>query len=571
MRLGLGALLFIILIGILAIPGNARTVVVINSQDWIDVYSGMLYARLQSSPGLFMTGQKYVTLLPDVVPLDDEVLVLESGRFPFSSGLARKLERQGYSANTLYSTGGRGMNLELARRLNATRFIIVDPAYGFNAISAGPYAVITNAFVLFADEKNIGVVAGFLSSLPSVDGVLVYGQVSESVRERLERFSPEIIDTGSKYEDNAELLRKYFARSPLIDQAFLTSGGFIETNLLDGAPIVLLGQERVQDVTIEAVKASPLKTAVLVGNELTTPAKVLKDATGVQVFVKVGQGVPKGISEYEPIKALDMLPLPVPLIEIDLGVVQYNVADKMLEVVYHNRGNRVFLTGTITVLADGSVVQTVGDEDFRVLETNQTMGFRYAVDLSEQVAREQNITADLLTIYGESPRITDRAISAQMPVGIATAEDDCVLELESVEFSERTQRFGVTLKNPSGNECHASISLLGVVINDAPQNLNHSGPAVVPAGASRTFKIRQRMTPVDIEDNPSVHARVFYGRQEGLLFRVIDQTVPLRKSADVAFWVIVSIIALLIVLVLVFFVLWVRARRAGLHWRREQK
>lgn len=228
-------------------------------------------------------------------------------------------------------------------------------------------------------------------------------------------------------------------------------------------------------------------------------------------------------------------------------------------------GNR---TG-IGILVDGQNVQTLGDRDVQRLERNETRGFRYPVELTEMFAANRNVTADIFTIYGEAADIQDRAIAAQVRVNLAGADDQCELELKRLTYIERTQRFGVTLANPSEVDCYASISLLEVVVDDVPQILTYPDTALVRAGDTETFPIKQRMTPVDLEDNPDVHVRAFYGEEDGLLFKIIDERRPIEKPVDYALLLTVGIIAILIILIIVLFILWRRSKKDGGQRRLE--
>lgn len=569
MQRGVVLLTVILLAGMLVPVAEAKTVV-IDSQDWIDVYSGMLYARLIGERSLFMTSKKYVTILPNVLGVGDTVIIIESERVPFASNLAGTMRRQGYyPETTIFSRGGSALNLELAKRLNITRFIIVDPTYGFNAVSVAPYAIQSNAYVLFAEDKNIDQVATYLSSLPKVENLLIYGSVSDSVLQKLSGFSPEIINTGHRYKDNIEILKKYLQKSPETRQAIITSGEFLENEIIGGEPVILVGRERVLPNTVEFVKNTNLKTTVLIGNELTGSAKMLKEQTGIPVFVKLGQGVPMGAEPYQPIKALDMFYLPTLMIQVDFGYAQYNTAEKKLEIVYRNRGVRAFLSGTISILSDGKTVATVGDKDVQKLERNETLGFRYDVDLSEYLT--SNLTADILTIYGESPDIMDRAISVQVPIQIGGAGDNCELRLGPVNFDERTQRISVGLENPTPSECYASISLIDLIIEDKKQTINYPGQAYIPPKSRETFKIKQRMTPVDLEDNPTVHVKILYGERDGLLFKVIEETVPLGRSSGYEGIIIFGIIAVLLIIIIILVVLWRRTKNKKLSQHFEYR
>jgi hypothetical protein len=555
------AILTAILLAGMLVPATEAMTVVIDSQDWIDVYSGMLYARLTGNPSIFFTSKKYITIMPNLLAQGEELTIIESERAPYASNAAGTLRRQGYKPETtIFSRGGYALNLELAKRLNLNKFIIVDPTYGFNAVSVGSYAISINAYVLFAEDKNIDQVFTYLASLPKVEKLIIYGSVSDPVMQKLASFSPEIINTGHRYKDNIEILKRYFQKNPSAPQAVLTSGEFLEQEIIGGEPVILVGRERVVQNTIDFVKNSNLKTTVLIGNELTGTAKILKEQTGRPVFVKLGQGVPMGESQYEPIKALDMFFLPILNIQAGLAYVQYNTIDKKLEIVYRNQGVRAFLSGTISLLVDGKTVATVGDKEVQTLEREETKGIRYDVDLSEYVSQNKKITADILTIYGESPEIMDRAIAAQVDVRVGSADDKCELKLGPVSFDERTQRISVGLENPTDSECYASINIIDVIIEDKKQTVNYPGEAYIPPNSRETFKIKQRMTPVDLEDNPTVRVRILYGEREGLLFKALEETVPFGRSGGYGI-IVFGIIAVLLIIVIILFVMWRRSKK----------
>ncbi|MEM4254383.1 MAG: hypothetical protein QXR48_03305 [Candidatus Woesearchaeota archaeon] len=571
MKRGITLLTAILIAGML-IPVTEATTVVIDSQEWIDVYSGMLYARLTGNPSIFFTSKKYITIMPNLLSPGEELIIIESERLPYAANAAGTLRRQGYNPKTtIFSRGGYALNLELAKSINVSKFIIVDPTYGFNAVSVAPYAIATKSYVLFAEDKNIDQVFTYLVSLPKIEKIVIYGAVSDTVLKKLSAFSPEIINTGNRYKDNIEILKRYFQINPSTPQAILTSGEFLEQEIIGGEPIILVGKERVVQNTIDFVKNSNLKTTVLIGNELTGTAKLLKEQTGRPVFVKLGQGVPMGEAQYQPIKALDMFFLPTLNIQVDLGYIQYNTIEKKLEIVYRNRGVRAFLSGTIGLLVDGKTVATVGDKDVQTLEKNETKGIRYDVDLSEYISQNKKITADILTIYGESPEIMDRAIAAQIDVRVGSADDQCELRLGPVSFDERTQRISVGLENPTSSECYAAISLIDVIIEDKKQNINYPGQAYIPPRSRETFKIKQRMTPVDLEDNPTVHVRIVYGEREGLLFKALDAIVPFRKSSGYAGIILFGIIAVLLIIIIIIFVLWRKTKNKKLSQHFEYR
>ena len=145
----------VLLFLLLATPVLAVDRVIVNSADWHDVYSGMLYASLLGVPSNFLVSQQDGAILLYSIPTNEpNILVVSSRTQPYVVGYGPFLQGRGYDNATELVT--RNANLDLATRLtNITKFIVIDPAYGYNAISAAPYAVKAGYYVLFANSRNI--------------------------------------------------------------------------------------------------------------------------------------------------------------------------------------------------------------------------------------------------------------------------------------------------------------------------------------------------------------------------------------------------------------------------------
>ena len=205
MKLAVPFILFLALL-----PLAHGLTVIVNSDDWMDVYSGMHYANLEGFTGKFMTSKRYATVIEGTVPKTEKIMVIESSKIPFTVNLAGSLRRSGYEAATIYASGGRATNIELAKLANVTNYVVIDPSYGYNAISVVPYALLTDSYVLFADRTNIDQVVTFLNN-NQVDKLLLYGFLDEGLVEKLAVFSPETISEGNRYKNNIEILRRQLA------------------------------------------------------------------------------------------------------------------------------------------------------------------------------------------------------------------------------------------------------------------------------------------------------------------------------------------------------------------------
>jgi len=559
-------IIFVCLFLLLFAPIAEATMVVVNSDDWIDVYSGLEFAYLNNYKAKFMTNKRYATLLPMLIPKGEHVIIIESQRVPFSINLAESLRRSEYeSIETIYSSGGRVTNIELAKRVNTTKYVVIDPSYGYNAISVAPYAIASNSYVLFGDKKNIDQTLSFLKNR-NVTSLVVYGQIDTEMAEKLASLSPEIINKGNRYKDNLEIMRKHQSIRPAV-QLLLTDGSVIEEELMragiNDETILLIGRDAAPDNVVAFVRQSGFGSAVLIGYHLSQSAKRLKELTGVPVFIKFGQGLTMGTTS-EPVKALDIFPLPVIDLNLVFKKIQYNLLTKNVDVTYENRGIRAFVKTSIGILTNGDRLLTVGDTDVQRVESNKTAGYQYQADLTEQVAAKQNLTADMFTLYGESPDTLDHAIAITTQLPVISMEDNCKLALRTVQYNSKTQRFIVKLENEGSVDCFADTELRDVIVNDNQATISYPGTAAITAGRTSMIEIKQLMTEVDLADNPDVRVHMRYGERQEFMLSILEARMPLTEYAESGIsttTILAAIITLLLIIIIILF--FVMRRRSG--------
>jgi len=556
----LARIIVVVLLLAALIPAAYATTVVVNSADWMDVYSGMEFAELNGYTVKFMTSKQYATILPELIPRSEHVIVIESQRIPYTINLAGSMGRAGYSTETLYASGGRGTNIALAKQSKATRFVVIDPSYGYNAIAVIPYAIKTHSYVLLADGRNIDQILSFLRNA-QVDGLVLYGQLDEGLVAALSGFHPEVVNKGNRYKDNVEILKKYLSVAPAA-QLLLTDGSFIEDELMRAGLMnevtLLIGKDTVTDDTVKFVKGAGFKTGVVIGNHLSSSGKRLKDLTGLPLFIKFGQGLTRG-TEAEPVHALDMFTLPVVDLNIILIKAQYNVLTKNIEITYQNNGTRAFLRTSAGILANGERIITVGDTDVQRIESGDTTGFRYAADLTKQIADQNDLTLDLFTLYGESPDTMDHAIALTSPLQVVTVQDDCQLTLRDVQYNTRTQRFIVSVRNDGPVPCYSALELRNLIVNDKATNVTQPGIEQIAKGKTAVIEVKQRMTEVDLADNPQVLVHMNYGARQDFLLSTLESRMPLRQytgslidSTTILIGVIVALILVIVILIIMY-------------------
>jgi hypothetical protein len=526
--------------------------VIANSQDWHDVYSSMLYASLTGVKSNFLTSQKHGPILIYSIPSTErEQFVVSSRTVPQFFGYADFLKGKGYADST--ELVSRNVNLDLARRLNVTRFIMIDPAYGYNAISAAPFAVAAGSYVLFVDRRTIDEVAAFFDERqPS--SVIILGQVDRQVKDGLARFTPEVVSLGDRFSNNIAMVDRYLKVKPT-RQVVLSNGEFIEAGIMSGSdPVVFIGKASVPESVQQYIKKSDIDVGILIGNELIGTAGFIRRTLGISVFVKFAQGarVPQGaISQVED---LDRFPMPRYDLLLEVTSIVYNKATRSLEVTYHNpTGFALYLKGTITVRGGAQPI-VLGDQAPLFLDKGEYKTIVYTEDAAGQQLEldAPELTAELLTLFGEGPKALENQLQQTLKISSVEVKDDSAIEIRSLYYDKSAQKFFVTIENTGPVDVYVQPELIDLMINGEPVVVASDAVVFIKRGGTATIPITVVMEQADFDANPQIKVRAFYGQREFARIKVTEKTFPLIFGGGYTTYVIYGAIALLIIVILLY-------------------
>jgi hypothetical protein len=531
-----------------AAPTNAIS----NSADWRDVYSTLLYSNMIGIQGQFLVGPPHATVILYSIPKDKSILLVSSKKTPFVSGYKSIVEGQGYKNVEEISTDT--ANLDLARRLpNIKNFIVIDDAYGYNAIAVAPYAIVSKSYVLFANAKNARQVETFLSqSNPSK--VLLYGQVDALVKTRLAQFNPEIINTGDRFDNNIEIVKRYLAIKPT-KQVILSNGEFIESGVMSGAdPVLFIGKQNVPDQIKEFIKKSDIEVAILIGNELISSATTIRRQAEVSVFVKFAQGARVPSGSIAAVEDLDRFPMPKYSLKLSLASIQYNRATNALEVTFKNDVNLgTYLKSTVTLFVNGEQF-TVGDDTPVFIDKNQYKTFIYTqtTDKRPLVFNQDSFNASVYTLFGESRNSMENVLTGTFLVQSVQILDGAVLNITDVQYDKGASEFLVTVENTGAVDAYATAELQDLFINGEYLFVASEGADLIKAGKTGTLRIAQVMTADDISNNQLVKVKVYYGERPRALIKTLYGEFPFKlKAIDYLLYGGILLVVVLIVLMFI--------------------
>jgi hypothetical protein len=549
------ALLLILLLIPIAI---AQDVIVSNTASWQNVYSAGLYSALQGKDFKFLVSAKHTEILINELPRPPlQVTVIESDRVPYVRRYANRLTTAGYTTDTLQISEEAG-NLDIAKNLtNINNYIIVSPTFGYDAISATPYAVKTRAYVLFASAENINQITEFLDS-KTPSSVTLFGDVDPEVIQVLSKYNPRIIDEGNRFSNNiaiAEEMRKLTNS----EQAILTNGEFLENDVFfagtTGQPLVFIGQDRIPKASETYVKTAPYKVFVVLGNNLFGSAQLVKESTGKPVIIKFAKGTTDA-GGYKNVQGLDIFTTPQLELLLALDSIYYNADQKRVDMTLRNeKAARTYTQNSIIVQDENTPLVTLGDETGATLSGFEIRTISHFEDLSEHTTK--NLTAQIVIPYGESDDSIEKAITATLPLPVVFEKDICSVEIKKAAYDDETQRFKITLE--TDKPCYSRITLNNLMVNDTPTNIQSETTYIEK---TTIVEIKQRMDVVDRADNPEITVTARFGNQQNILIREITKTFPFRLEGSISTPIMIGSAAIVLLAIIIILALWKRKRRS---------
>ncbi|RMF05835.1 hypothetical protein D6764_03785 [Candidatus Woesearchaeota archaeon] len=520
---GLFLLLILSAAAVIASEAASAESVIVNSKDWRDVYAGLQYAKLNGQTAYFVKSESHAVSLLNFLNNDEKYVVL-NGAESFLPDYESLLKGKGLDAEALPYDNN--LNIELARKLRdekgIKKYIIVDDSMGYNAISVAPYAKVSESYVLFANAATIDdIISFFREERP--ESVTIYGHVRREVKEALQEFNPEEINEGNRFANNREIVRRYLKINP-INQTLLTNGEFIEDELMEGKnPIVFIGRNNIPDETKEFIKEAGFKYAVLIGNNLIPTATYVKRRLDIAVFVKFAKGL-AGTGNPS-LQDLDTFPVPRYAIALDIKSVKYNVLTNTLEVTYQNLLESPAYAKTTITLLDSN--KTASDKEAVFLDGFQEKTVAYPLELDEAEKNNPGI-ASAIMLYGEDEGSLEFVLQKNMTVSTLKVLDNSQAEIIDAYYDVSNAAFIITIQNTGSTDVFANAEIIGLMVDGEQKNIAGNKNVRVKPGEEGQIAVRQRMTELDLADNPSIKVRVYYGEREEGLIKQKEKEFPLK-------------------------------------------
>ncbi len=526
--------------------------VLVNSRDWVDVYSGLLYSGLGGVHRLqYIAEELHGTwLLESGLFVDTgNLLVFTSKKQPYIKGFSNMMEESDIKFEEEIIGDSDHLNKEFARRLakkgKIEKILILDDSFAYNALSAVPYAIATKSWVIFADNDNIDEVVGLIEELEITD-ILIVGSTENNVRQELGRFNPEIMNKGNRYDNNIALAERFLEASGKdAGQVMIAQGTTLENSLFNPEfPTIFIGPGDAPSQAVKFMKDHGTTHIVLIGMNLLAQGEELSELTNTKLIVKYAKAVGPDVL------ALDFYPTPAYEPEVKITKVDYNTLTQQVEVFFKNEKDLVTyvrsLSHELFVGSDTKPLHILADEDSFFIGKNEELARVYDIDLTNNVDDVLRVTSKY--VYGDHPSSMDFSGEDDGVLEFVTYEDKADITLGEVFYNKRTQRFEVELINTGSVKAYALPELIDFTKNNEQQAFSGRKIQLTPGSSKKTF-VKIELDEIDIADNPDFTIKIKYGeRPEALLKSFTKKLDLVVKDFNVKLVVLVALLAIVLFL-----------------------
>ena len=554
------ALLLFTMMAILSMGTVAADTAVVNSRDWVDVYS-VLLSEAQDGNRAFFLNSDITTSLTKIMAKTDIVQVYEPDD-SFTNNLHRQLSSVGYDARD-FSTSD-SLNLDLDPQLG--RYYVISRDNPRISISLAPLAVKEQAWVLVVDEDNIDAV---VTRLESANDVIAVGNFRRDLLQELEPVITEEIRNNDVFADSQELATRFGIDRNVV----LADGSFLETEFfVANNPVLLSGYNRILDQTYDYLIDEEVQSVVIVGNELSVIGEQIRERSDkeISVFVKFGQSDTVNSGR---VYALTMFPLPKPRLALTVTSAKYDPENRQVIATFENLGNAGIykLTSINVVDEEGETIADASSDEVVYIAAGEVLPLIYNVTIPPGAL--ESSTVEFFTSFGLYPAELDTFLTMQnqfgppfsVPLTLADFEaDPSKISIVDVAYYTNLKRVGVTIQNEGENLVYYNVKINGLIVNGLEQDFFKQDS--IRAGEEKTTYISATLDDIDLEENQEFSVALNYGQDEDLLLNNVNVKYPFQTTSTGIFAglatglggtgsIVVLVIVILVVVGIVFYFL----------------
>ncbi len=532
---------------------SSKPTVLINSLNYMDIFSGISYSYIQSLPFYFVpTSGSSPSIIAMKMGKNKSIYMIKSKDKAASALIDTFLRNNNDNVNIYYSTDPFKANLYLANKSGAVNFIILDPHYADSAVSVLYYAKHSKSFILYANAEHINDVVNFLKSKSNLGNITIYGYINDKVLNKLRSFNPKRIGNGeSRYLDNIQIVKlamdKYNANSVII-----TDGNSLEYTESGGnTPILFIGKNMIPDDTKsfieQTVRSGQLISSVLIDQISIAAVHSFRDQLNKKlksegsnhtfnVWIKFGQVLPGESSVYP----LDRFPIPIYHSHLIIRNVVYNNASKSLMVTVQDLGGGpAYYIIEADVLLNGKPYKVLSTDNTKFIDSNRTDGLSFNLDISN--ITEGSISVKTILRYGSRKKEFDT-----IDVKIFNLTTINYIDNSNISILDYGYNNGIIFLNirNNGDKPVYVFTHLNLTINGKPAHMESDSERMIKPGVMITQQFPVKLSDSDL--SKGITAIVKYGGKPGFLSK--EKIVHIKNKQNNLCLFAIIIVALIVLI-----------------------
>ena len=429
MRLVKVFLLIILILSMFNLVNAGSQVVIINSDDWHDLYLGAVYAGSIGADVMFFRSLAEVQRKTETLGKWSDIIVIESKENSVYETYSNYLDNKKINNyQVLMFDDYTDLQDKLFLNADYNKFVLLNSDFGVEALALSPLIIKENYAPLFIDRDNYKSV---LSNIKHAEDIIIGGKLINKIRSKIDLDPSE--EFSGYYNQNVNAISEFIANKYGSEWAVLASPENYDLTLtLQKNPLLLYlgGSEELAEV----IKNSNINKLEVGGNALADLSKNIEKLSGkdLKILVKYGQTI-TNLPGYEgKILDIDSVKVNFPFVKLDVQNVVYFKNQSILVVGVENQGN-------VDALAQFSVEfgnKIYSSDGYVLIPENQLIYVPFEVRSSDSTTSNIDVRYD----YSDDFRFSIKASNGKSVIkknvtliDVATPSD---IDIAKVSYSD---------------------------------------------------------------------------------------------------------------------------------------
>ncbi len=537
-------------IALLLFMSTVKADIIVNSQDWRDVYLVILYAKFKGEDVHYILNLGETDILLKTLPKNETHTIFESARKPVIKNLKQFMRNYGFSivSETIFNDYN-DLQISLYSDIkNKTKgFIVINLNFGYDAISVFPLAVVEERWVLFYNRNYGDRILNLLKNEAEKD-VVFYGEFLSQPWKKIPNSYEVFYD--SPFERNKKIVERVWRE--VDGWVSIADGSYIEKGfLIQGKPILLI-RDSPQAIT-DFLKKLKVKVVEIIGPENVDFGYQIGDLSNgtIGVVAKIGRtftGDPELRGKFY---TLPEKPVDVEIHDLRLEKILWNNREVILVLKNHGNVKEFFKISALRLI--GKEEYPVTDDKLHVIKPGETVSIPFYGNFSS--LRE----AEVFIIYGNDKlifRVKNQTTGKYFfSPKFYPASELKKPEIEGIFYDDSLEKLWIKVKNPNKRTIWMRAEIHNFTFLNKSIILSSSTVKIPPGEGYIPISIYMDKEDMDVNKNLSI--LIFYGPSEDILtdsytFSQKKPIKPQRIDNTLFILIIVALILVFIAVILVF-------------------